>query len=457
MLSVFPAKPASFTEEAALTVTGEPIEILDELWDAGLLESSGPSRYCLHQTIVKYAQLQSEQERRGDPLWSPAGPTTAMQRLVHYMVAYVNQYQQDYEMLEREANILWIALDTTNKLEMWSDLIQGGVALVPFMHVRGLYSQANQMLQQALHGTLQLPDPLASAVVLYHLAEFADLLGDYSHVEAHAQQGLEIVRRLDQQDLESGFLYLLGSICRKRGDYARAKRLLEDGLSLARPLNNLERICHLLNGLGTTLHHQGDYTQASKYYAEALTLARQVGSQELISRQLASLSVLEQEQGHYAQAEGYCQEGIRLAWQVGYQEQLCFHLNTLGLIAVQQGTYSQAEAYYHEALAQARRIGHRAHICTLLTNLGELSELRGDYLQVERYCQEGVELARELDPSLKAQAQYRLARIAALRGALTQARYLGEQCATTLETLGHSKAREVRQWLTTIAIPGQIA
>jgi transcriptional regulator with XRE-family HTH domain len=54
-LSAFPAKPHSFSEEAALAVSDAPVELLDELIDAGLLESAGPERYTLHQTIVDYA------------------------------------------------------------------------------------------------------------------------------------------------------------------------------------------------------------------------------------------------------------------------------------------------------------------------------------------------------------------------------------------------------------------
>ena len=178
----------------------EPIELLDELWDAGLLESNGPGRYCLHQTIVNYAQMQGEN-------------SAAQQRLVHYMVAYVNEYKQNYEMLEREATILWEAMEIAGRLEMWPDLVQGTVALVSFMYVRGLYSRADQLLQQALHATLQLEDQLARTVVLYHLADFADLLGDYSHVEIYAQQGLELARRLSQQDLERLVFYTFSEAC----------------------------------------------------------------------------------------------------------------------------------------------------------------------------------------------------------------------------------------------------
>ena len=54
-LSVFPAKPNSFSEEAALAASDMPVEVLDALSDAGLLESSGPGRYMLHQVITDYA------------------------------------------------------------------------------------------------------------------------------------------------------------------------------------------------------------------------------------------------------------------------------------------------------------------------------------------------------------------------------------------------------------------
>lgn len=54
-LSVFPPKSHSFSREAALAVSHQTIEALDELWEAGLLESWGPGRYTLQQTVADYA------------------------------------------------------------------------------------------------------------------------------------------------------------------------------------------------------------------------------------------------------------------------------------------------------------------------------------------------------------------------------------------------------------------
>jgi hypothetical protein len=64
LLSAFPAKPHSFSEEAALAVSNARVELLDELIDAGLLESDGPERYMLHQTIVDYATRILYHQRR---------------------------------------------------------------------------------------------------------------------------------------------------------------------------------------------------------------------------------------------------------------------------------------------------------------------------------------------------------------------------------------------------------
>jgi NB-ARC domain len=57
-LSVFRAKPGSFDEEAAVAVTGANVECLDELQDAGLLETYRPGRYTLQRLIAEYARAQ---------------------------------------------------------------------------------------------------------------------------------------------------------------------------------------------------------------------------------------------------------------------------------------------------------------------------------------------------------------------------------------------------------------
>jgi len=92
-LAAFPAKPNSFSEEAALAVCQEPVEVLDMLSDAGLLESGAPDRYTLHPTIADYAKL-----RLAD--------TSAYMRMAEYFASYVEAHQKDHSVLEQESSNL---------------------------------------------------------------------------------------------------------------------------------------------------------------------------------------------------------------------------------------------------------------------------------------------------------------------------------------------------------------
>jgi len=72
-LTIFPPKPHSFSEEAALIVSQQSIETLDELCDMGLLESWKARRYSLHQTVVDYTRASAMAQSHNSDwsvLWS---------------------------------------------------------------------------------------------------------------------------------------------------------------------------------------------------------------------------------------------------------------------------------------------------------------------------------------------------------------------------------------------------
>ena len=97
-LSVFPSKPNTFSEEAALAVAATNTQTIDTLHDFGLLESSGPARYTLHQTISDYAQI-----NLSDP--------TAYERMVAFFIEYVQAHKADRDLLERETNNILAAVE----------------------------------------------------------------------------------------------------------------------------------------------------------------------------------------------------------------------------------------------------------------------------------------------------------------------------------------------------------
>ncbi len=385
-LSIFPPKPNTFSEEAALAVSQKSVEVLDELWDVGLLESQGPKRYTLQPTIADYARTCSK-------------GSEAQQQLVKYMLGYIQTHKHDYQILELEINNLLTTLDVASNLYMGDALVQIMVALVPFMRVRGLYAQANHYLHLALKAARAMRDPVGQMTVLGHIAAFADLRSEYTQAEVYGQEGLALAQELGQIEIESDLLTILGQVAFHRGDYVESAILYEQGLQLARQLGNSERISTLLCYFGKTAsRYQSNYTQAEVFYQEGLNIARRNGHQELICRLLAYLGAGAIRQGHYAQAQSHCMEGLTLARQLGYCEAMGFLLSNLGIIVWVRGNYKQAEAYFQEALTIARQIGHRKQMCHVLAYLGQVLTFpfQDKYAQAKTYLQEGIDLARQI-------------------------------------------------------------
>ncbi len=387
-LAVFPPKPGSFSEEAALAVSGATPETLDVLWDAGLLESSASERYTLHQTIADYMHCAENGKAR----------TEAQRRLVQYAAVYIREHKQDYDALERDESMLMAAFDCAATLHMTDDLRCGVLGFVAFMRVRGRYTLADRLLSLALQETPAGEDALLRMHLLSGLAEFANLRGAYGQAEKYSQEGLVLARGMGRQrEAESALLTMLGLAAYHRGDYGRARGLFEEGLVLAREQADRVQICTLLTHLGRVLQYQGNYREAEELYREGLTLARECGQNELLNHLLIYMGAIMMLQGQYGQTEYYYQEALTLARSLGHRELLAAVMNDTGNMALQRGDFSLAIARFEEGLALASQIGHGADRCLLLSNLATAYIQQGNYGQAEVYLREGIELAGQLE------------------------------------------------------------
>jgi tetratricopeptide (TPR) repeat protein len=478
-LSVFPPKPNSFSEEAALTVAACTVEVLDVLSDFGLLESSSEGRYTLHQTIVDYARLHLHEN-------------AAHERLIAYIVAYLEAHKKDYELLELEGATILAVLESAHKLQRYSELIRGVTAYTPFLLSRGLYAVAEQWLQRAHEVAVAQQDHRAIAGVLLYLGRIAQKQEDFAQAEIYLQDGLRLTRQLGDSECMSALLTDLGYITWKRGDYAQAENYLQEGLTHARQIRHQERMSDILKKLGSIASGQGNYTRAEAYYQESLRFIRQVGDREQISTILTNLGVVAGEQGNYVQAETYFREALLLARQLGHREWVCGLLSNLGNVMGEQGNYSQAEEYFREGLEIAHSLGQREWMSLLLLNLGLTIRKQGYYEQATEYLQESLKLAYQINipqitahvlyeygnlsldqqqlktakktfqamlttapkgsRDLMALAQYGLARTIAAQGDIHEAQRVGTESVATLQEMGHRNAKEVNDWLKSLRV-----
>ena len=180
-LAVFPPKPNTFSEDAAVAVSAMPVEALDVLTDAGLVESSGPERYTLHQTIADYAH---------------AHLTDALvtERFVAYFVTYVETHATDYAALDSESTNILAALEAAFEQKILPNLVRGVHAFVPLLITRGLYTMAEAQLQRSLEATKVLADNIGRATALLHLGKVAEQRGNYVQAQAYWQNGLTLAR-----------------------------------------------------------------------------------------------------------------------------------------------------------------------------------------------------------------------------------------------------------------------
>ncbi len=83
----------------------------------------------------------------------------------------------------------------------------------------------------------------------------------------------------------------------------------------------------------------------------------------------------------------------------------------------------------------------------MLYQWGMLALQRGQLEEAAASFEEILATAPEearLEPAL---ARYGLAQVAVAQGKIIEARQLGEQALSTLETMGHREAIQVRRWL----------
>lgn len=424
-LSVFPAKPNTFSEEAALAICAGTVEVLDVLSDAGLMENNGGGRYTLHQTIRDYAAIHLHE-------------TDVQKRLVYYFMHYIEANETDYTRLDMESSTIIAAFEVAYASKMFAEFVRMVYTFAQFWHVRGLYALAEGYLVRACTVAKNEADTQGHVHILRHLGYIHKQWGNYAQAEDYLSGGLVLARRLNNEILISRVLMDLGGMMNEQGRYEDAETYSTEGLMLARKVGDPGIQSSVLVNLGYLAGLRGNRVQEHMYYQEGLSLARQVGDPELISPLLMNLGVMACEQGDYTQAEVYLNEGLELVQQMGHRRRISFFLTNLGELEYERGNYAQAEAYLHEGLKIARQLGHREKIIGLLMPLGMVARERGDLTHAEEYLHEALMLARAIEhPEWISDVLRNLGSVALLRGLYEQAEEYLQEALTVAKQINY--------------------
>jgi tetratricopeptide (TPR) repeat protein/transcriptional regulator with XRE-family HTH domain len=382
-LAVFPPKPNTFSEAAAVAVSAMPLETIDELTDAGLLESGGPERYMLHQTIADYARAH-------------AANLEVAERLVTYFVEYVEKHTTDYANLEHEHSNILAALETAFERDMRLALVRGVHGFASFLITRGLYDVAEKQLQRSREAARTLEDAIGQTNAWLHLGEIAEHRGNYALARECWQNGLNLARQSANRNSVAQILRELGGLAWQQGQFAQAHQFLKEALDMLRQLDDSRSIADVLKNLGNLAAEQGQPEQAHRLYEEALNVYRQLGDQRGVAFTLHNLGILAREQGQPEQAQQLYEEALDSLRHLGDRHSTAVVLNNLGNLARHQGQFEQAQQYLNESLAMQRQLGTRGGVAFTLLNLGNLATDEGQFKQAHQLYEEALATFREL-------------------------------------------------------------
>lgn len=242
-LSVFPAKPNSFSEEAALAVSQAPVEALDILSDAGLLESSGAGRYMLHQTIADYASTRLTE-------------TLAGERLVAYITSYIENHAGDDEALELECRNILRGLKYAFEIGRHAKFIRGVTAFAPFLLTCGLYDLARLYLRRAHQIAIWSSDIATMTSILLNLGQVTYRQGDDKQAGIYLREGLTLACECGSSEHSYQALTLLGEIALRQRDYTQAETYFLQAFEHL-PQQDPERVAIAQYGLARVALAQG--------------------------------------------------------------------------------------------------------------------------------------------------------------------------------------------------------
>lgn len=424
-LSLFPPKPNTFSEAAALAVMAAPVSVLDTLVDHSLVESAAPDRYTLHQTIADYAALQRVN-------------TKATERLVNYFVQYVETHLMQHEAQEPEFTNILTALEIAYKANLSNLLIRGANAFHPYLETRGLYQLDEQHLRRAYRAAKSRSNKISLAMILYSLGDLHIKLGQFKEAQAYFQQSITLARAIQSRQIEAKALFDLGLASWYRSGKAEDRNYFERAWYLFQELDDKSNQGYALNGLGYACVETGEFHQAKAYLAQALTVCRESGNRrgegwahfnlgtaylplgdfalakaeweqclaiyrEINDRRgegwlLCNLWRFYRQLGQHDQAQTICEQARQIFVEIGDYFGQGFATHDLGLIASDRGDEA-AITLFRQSLQLFLRIGCRTGESQNYHSLGVWHRRHGDYAQAISYLERALKIRREISYS----------------------------------------------------------
>ncbi|MBM7845653.1 tetratricopeptide repeat protein [Herpetosiphon giganteus] len=384
LLSVFPAKPNSFSKAAGMYVTALPFKAIVTLYEYGLLESSGSGRYSMHQSINDYSAEYME-------------GTAGKKRLVSYFCEFIRTQSHEFRHIDPEhANVL-AALFYAAEFAMNSDLIDLAIDYFGYLEARGLTLEGKPHLHAAMLSAHVVKDQGSIAKLEFFLGRSAHQTSNYREAEEWYEKSIKSAHLANRKDILCDILCQYGLMKAYSGrNSTLAANLLNEALNLAKSLKDSKRIAFALQITGTMYFQIDNYELAFKYYKEGIGFAYESEDNEIISGILQSLGAVAFRLCNYQESEIYSLKSLNLARELGNIQRQSSLLLNLGAITTNQGKYQKSLNYALEGLELSRKSGNRQRQSLIMMNIGATHQEIGNLDEAYIWLKKSENLARDI-------------------------------------------------------------
>jgi predicted ATPase/class 3 adenylate cyclase len=272
-----------------------------------------------------------------------------------------------------------------------------GTILREFWEVRGLYSEGQVFLEQAL-AHCEGASTSARASALSAAAAFTDWLGDMSREEELLQESLILYRELGDTRGIASSLQGLAWILSRRGSSIAALQLLEESVTLLRELGDKDDLAWSLFSLADALGAQGEYGRANALFEESLTIFRDLGNKRGIADCLQQSALwLLTARGDQATIHSRLEEMLALHTELGNKRGMAFYFGISGGEALIRGDAVTAYTQYEQSLALWQEMGAPWHAFWSLAALGRIKASQGDVAAALAFHEQSLAVAREVN------------------------------------------------------------
>ena len=454
LLTVFPAKPNTFSEEAALAValsesTARNLseDALNALSDNGLLEYSlVEERLTLHQMVHDYAASITDQN-----LHLP------YQHMLTFYSAEVRQRGDEWRTTLKDHANLSAALEHADN----AGILESIIAFYPYMEANGFHQFAWNYLCRTMRwltdreASCLVPDRDAKlSIVLLYMGRTLCRKGEFREAVQYFRDGLAAATASGDKNVESEIKHWIVIITIHLGEWDRSLRQgVQDEIAWARLKKDKRLEWRLLFEDGVLAYLNGDIDGAVARLEESMAIG--VAIKSFDGRTLPCVNLCDillftgaTTKYRYEDIAKMLRECLDQAIEAGHKDRQAYCLAIKGLLETALCQTEAAEEDFRESLALTKATNHQYLQSLALLYRGDL------YLTIHKLDLALADYKASLKIALikgyrehEALTLFSMSKVSLANGNLDKARTLGLQSEQIFEEKHHFLAKQVANWM----------